>query len=251
MDKKKKIFGSIIMCCSVMLLVAIVLFSNNESLYAKTLTKVDKVTMEINKNISKMVSSKSPKSYLSSPYAIVEDDEAYAELVNLGVAAIKPLYDKIANSSENGLMEYIYAMAIEDIMQQNYSYASSLSIVMNNPEYDYGWASAKEFEEAFSNFMKKIPNEYYSIMNDSTLTYVEKSDKVCELGLGVVPYIIDDIQNNKDSKFNYEDMLVSILKERNQIEKSSYLSLSSNFDVNSWIDSNLESYKILKQLSEK
>ncbi len=250
MNKKKKLFGSIFVCCCIMLLAVTVLFSNNESLYAKTITEVEKVTMEINKNINEMASSKNPKSYSSSPYVIVEGDEAYEKLVNLGVVAIKPLYDKIANSSENGLMEYIYAMAIEEIMQQNYSYASSLSIVMEKPEYDYGWASAKEFEQAFSKFMKKIPSEYNSIMNDTSLTDIEKNAKVRELGLGVVPYIISDIQNNKKSNFDYENMLVTILSERNQIEKVNSLSMSTKFDVNSWISANSESYELLKKLSE-
>ncbi|MFA5604054.1 MAG: hypothetical protein WDA12_04340 [Bacilli bacterium] len=257
MNQKIKRFGfGIISVCATILIVTLLLH-NQQDIYAKTLNKIDAITLEINSNINKMISSRDVKSFSSSPYTIVEGNQSYKDLVSLGVPAIKPLYDKINQSKHSGLLEYIYAMAIEEIMSQNYILQLDVDEEKINElqkngyslrDVEYSWATAKEFEQAFSDFMKELPKKYEDIKNDSTLNVEKKTFKVTELGLGVIPYLIQDIQNDLNSSLDYENLLMEILVERNQMKDLS--EKSKNFVVDDWIKQNYEEYNLLKMIAE-
>lgn len=112
----------------ILIIVAVIGFAftkSNSTVYASTMKKVNQISMKITNYLDELVAIKDEKMYLSSPIAIMKDNEGYANLVNLGIDAIKPLYEKLEKSNESGLMEYIYAMAIEDIMSQSFEYRAS------------------------------------------------------------------------------------------------------------------------------
>lgn len=137
---------------------------------------------------------------------------------------------------------YVYNLDIEklkDLQEQGYSPS----------DLEFGWSTSKEFLKAFTDFMSKLPSEYENIKNNEQLTNGEKITKINELGLGVVPYLIEDIQNGTDSKINYEEALTSVLVNKNQIDASSAI-LKDSSSINNWIESNYEEYSLLKQVAK-
>ncbi len=241
----------------------VLFFADRKTLYAKTMENVNTISEEINNDMSDLILSSNILSYSSSPYEIVANNEDYDKLVSLGVVAVKPLYDKIINSPENGLIEYIYAMAIEDIMSQNFTYVTNssqlnLEVMEENhhtiEDLNYGWANAKEFAEAFSTYIKEIPATYESIKNNKTLTYDIKIEKMSKIGLGVIPYLIEEINDSTDSIDLAKDALISILINYNMDKEftDSFSKINDSYEKDSlitiWIDKNFETYDLLKQI---
>ncbi len=246
--KKIKFILPILM---IAIIISFVCLNNNETVYASTMTKIDQVSLKITKYLNNLIETNNEKMYLSSPFALMEDNEDYEALVDLGIDAIAPLYTKLKNSNESGLMEYIYAMAIEDIMSQHFEYRESFdpqktTSVQNSQEDSYKnieneidyWSNANEFKIAFSHFMEKLPSEYEKIKNNKELSNESKATLIKELGLGVIPYIVDDInKNNKTLEFS--SILNELLLEK-KIEVS---------NVNDWINQKQETIDILKDVS--
>lgn len=240
MNKRKYIYG-LILCLLFLSFISINFNSEKEKEYV-ALDSVNIISLKIENKLNQMAKNKELVSYSSSPYTIVKNISEYNDLVNIGIDAVSVLYNKISNSSESGLMEYIYAMAIEDIMSQNFDYNS---VQMNSNNYNYGWANSLEFKEAFSGYMKMIPDLYKEIKEDDSLTNDDKVNNIMELGLGAIPYVIDDINNN-ESDLDYKNVLESILISRNVIKIESRS--NDNFDLDEWINLNRNSYNQLKNI---
>lgn len=257
MKKNIKIIVSSILLIFVLLVVVSKAIMKDDTVYAKNLKEVNKITLNIQRSINQLTTEKDPLSYSSNPYEIVKNNQSYQELIDLGIPAVLPLYNKIVNSEESGLYEYIYAMAIEKIMEQNYIYDYTKSISKDNlkeinesgyssEDLSYGWATTKEFADAFKNYMVEIPSKYESIKENKKFETSEKTNQIVELGLGVVPYLIDDIKSSKLEDLNLEEVLTTLLLQKNKITLNS--KKSTKFDINQWIDENNEQYQLLKNI---
>lgn len=105
----------------------------------------------------------------SNPYAYIEDNEAYDALKDMGVEKVPEMLDYLKNSKENGLKEYLIAIAIEDNLNTN----------LKETE-DYDWQDGKSFYTQLSNVLdnrKKIIE-----------AEVKKSDNTKELKENIEPY---------------------------------------------------------------
>ena len=210
-----------------------------EKLYTETMKEVDEVTIQIDAYLKEHPSL----IFSATAYIMMEKCEAYKQIKLIGIRAIKPLYDKIVRNNESDgdniiylqLFADIYTIAIKDIMSQNFS-----------DKFLY----SKEFGIAFLSFMNKIPDEYKSIKKSKELNSEEKIAKISDLGLGVVPYLIEDIKEGIKPKNLYKKALTTILIERNQISSSKNISSDiENFDVKNWIKENQLEYELLREIT--
>lgn len=230
----------------ILIIVAVIGFAftkSNSTVYASTMKKVNQISMKITNYLDELVAIKDEKMYLSSPIAIMKDNEGYANLVNLGIDAIKPLYEKLEKSNESGLMEYIYAMAIEDIMSQSFEYRASFDSSKTPTELENSinyWSNANEFKIAFSHFMEELPSKYEFIKNNEEFSEDIKEQKIIELGIGVIPYLVEDI-NSKNDSLKFNDILNNLFLEKNiKVD-----------DSNKWIQSNQETIDMIKNITDK
>lgn len=134
-------------------------------------------------------------------------------------------------------------MAIEDIMSQSFEYRASFDSSKAPTELENSinyWSNANEFKVAFNHFMKELPSEYESIKNNEEFSEDIKEQKIIDLGIGVIPYIVEDI-NNKDDSLKFNDILNNLFLEKNiKVDNS-----------NKWIQSNQETIDMIKSITDK
>lgn len=83
-------------------------------------------TTNVENTISNIIDNKldiicnNPAAQLSSnPYDYTKDSQDYRDIVNLGENALKYMLIKFENSKENGLREYVMAIACSEILKEN------------------------------------------------------------------------------------------------------------------------------------
>ncbi|KNZ70207.1 hypothetical protein Tfer_1082 [Thermincola ferriacetica] len=172
---KKKLFFSV----AIIAILTVTIFLNNSS------TKV--VQAGLNNDINQMMeevadNSADPKIAMSSnPYDYIKNNEGFNNLVAYGFDGLPELRNKIRNSPNNGLEEYLLAIAIEKITK------------LNLKGENYGWTNAKEFSKAFDNHLKSIPNQVTNIVKSSDPDDI-KIKNLIRLGTPAIPYIMDQIE---------------------------------------------------------
>ena len=88
--------------------------------------------------------------------------------------------------------------------------------------------------------MKELPSEYEFIKNNEEFSEDIKEQKIIDLGIGVIPYIVEDI-NNKDDSLKFNDILNNLFLEKNiKVD-----------DSNKWIQSNQETIDMIKSITDK
>lgn len=149
---------------------------------------INRYMNEIGENINKKIQSDPILSLSSNPYDYIRDDNAFNELIKLGPEIVPILYNRIVSSENNGLQEYIYAIAAEEILQLD---LKEISID------GYKWADAKTWSKSFSKFSNDLERNLFDIQN-SNYSEIIKSEKIKELGIQAIPLIKSDNIDKKD-----------------------------------------------------
>ena len=204
-------------------------FSSN-SVYASTLNSINDNMNRLMSEIEKEMRADPKIAMLGSPIDFIRNSSSYKNIINLGLNAVKPLYDKLYESHDAGLYEYILALAIEEITQEEFIYNAN-----------YGWKNSLEFRLCYETKVEKI-------INNENLSNEEKIAKFKEQGIFAVPFLIDEY-NNINSKVSKEVIEIAIkdiaIKYNifNNNEKSSDF-INKNKDLfNSLVDLNGKAYK--------
>lgn len=174
--------------------------------------KILELELEINKNNSL---------YSSIPKDIILESKLYEEIIDLGIVVVKPLYDTIKSSNESGLVEYVYALAIENILNIDIVYDES-----------YGWKNSHEFILAFEKYNIDLEKKYIDLKTTNDYEEIKK------LSLAIIPHIIIDIEtnyNNEQMKKSLSDILN--LKSDEKVEVN---------EIDEWIKMNKNKYMMLK-----
>lgn len=172
--------STIIISLAVMLALLIVcsnLFVVANAVEYKVDSTMDKVMAEIEEKTREDVSY----SASSNPYHYT-DGSYFSELVALGPKALPSIEKAIANSTENGLREYLFAIAAEEIAQTN---------IRN---YDCEWSNAKGFLDAWGNYLEKVDSLVDEIIARESENQLSE---LKSLGLPAVPKIAEEINNGK------------------------------------------------------
>lgn len=112
---------------------------------------------------------------------IIKYNEDFEAIIALGVAALPELKQLLDNSEQDGLIEYIYAIALEQI-----------SKVDMRKETD--WNTGKEFLKTYTTYLKEIPSKVKWMANE-LISDTEKVDQLKELGTPAIPYLFDVIDS--------------------------------------------------------
>lgn len=87
------------------------------------------------------------------------------------------------NSQQSGLIEYIYAIAIEKI--------SKIDL-----RKEVNWETAEDFSAKYTAHVKEIPDKVDSISNEG-ISDNEKVNKLKDLGTPAIPYISQKIEEGQ------------------------------------------------------
>jgi hypothetical protein len=119
----------------------------------------------------------------SNPYDYIKT-RYYRRIVAMGPIALMTIREMILTSTENGLKEYILAIAAEDIAQVDLKGDS------------FAWATAKEFCRRWDDHIGQLPQSVANILR-SGQSISAKNNALVKLGIPAIPFIIDEIARGK------------------------------------------------------
>jgi hypothetical protein len=173
---KKKIISLLLL---VSVAAAVLIFSSSQA---------DAVPYQIDKNITaimdeieRMAKENPNKASSSNPYKYIAGNADYKNIVKLGSAALPAIDEKIKTSQENGLREYILALAAEEI--------AKVDLKGDN----FGWSNAKQWDKKWHEHLKGIPANFNKILS-SNISKDTKVKEVVKLGTPVIPLVMDQIE---------------------------------------------------------
>ncbi|MFD2671424.1 hypothetical protein [Marinicrinis sediminis] len=148
----------------------------------------ENVQEQVQTHISKMEASiENPvnpdTSTTSNPYDDIQNNEHFEAILELGIPALPELKQSLAHSDQDGLVEYIYAIALEKISKTEMSEQTE-------------WRTGKEFYTIYSAYLKEIPDKVTSIAAEP-VSDKEKIAQLKALGVPAIPYIFDVINHGK------------------------------------------------------
>lgn len=118
----------------------------NSSANASVEKQVDDSLEKIKINLQQEIANKTLLSLSSNPYDYVKDSVEFRNIINLGEDALPVLEQKIDETSDSGLIDYILSIAIEDI-----------SKVDLKKKDDMTWETGDEFSLKWKKHLKNIP----------------------------------------------------------------------------------------------
>lgn len=248
MIRKKLIYTiSVLLIASLLFIgVSIIKPSNKESslfggssVYAATLNDINTNMNSLMTEIETQMRTDPKVAMMASPIKIIKESQSYKNIVALGLQAIKPLYDKLYDSRDAGLYEYILSLAIEEITQEEFIYNAN-----------YGWKNSLEFRMAYETKVNNVQTDVERIINNETLTDEEKTEKLKEEGIFAISTLIEEYNNteSKVSKKVIEDVVKDISSKysvNNSISKSSM----ENVETKDFINENKDLFDSLVDLN--
>lgn len=159
--------------------------------------QIDNNITLLTKQIQNEGSNKTKLSLSSNPYDNIKDSEEYENIVKLGYKAIPVLEKKIDESEGSGLIDYIYAAAIEEI--------AKVDLKEDDPA---PWDTGDKLSEKWKVKLKSIPEDVEKIAS-SEQTNNDKIRSLTKLGLPAVPFIIDQVEAGKTELFPAIQYLVA------------------------------------------
>lgn len=149
--------------------------------------------------INTMIDNKDTAMESSNPYDYIQNDY-FNNIVERGIGALPVLTSELDSSSENGLKEYILAIAIEEITETN----------MNEDTVN-AWSNGKEWAEEWNRYLRNIPEKVEYVVNDTVNSFEEKKQELQSLGLMSLPYIKDVIdEGNTEYQDVYNEIYQSV-----------------------------------------
>ncbi|NOU64995.1 hypothetical protein GC096_13240 [Paenibacillus sp. LMG 31461] len=183
--KKILTFLSLFTCS--FLLVSFLMNNKNVSAAEK---QINESFAAISEQINKEISLQSNLSFSSNPYDYIKNNEDFENIVNLGNDALPYLDKKLSNSKQNGLQEYITAIAMERIAKVDLKENESST-----------WENGKGFAAKWNLHLTSIPSSVDAILTDKQSNSDDKVRKIIKLGTPAIPFIADQIERGDDSLF--------------------------------------------------
>jgi hypothetical protein len=184
-------------------------------------------TME---KVNAMIAQKSDTAYSSNPYDYIVNDNNFKKIVALGPDALIAIKDEIAQSKQNGLREYILAIAAEKIAK------------VDLKKDTFNWSNGKEWLDQWKTLLRNIPDQI-EVITSSGASYDTQNSELSKLGIVAIPYILDKIASGNQQ---YEPALRELLKEDGKISSS-----LEKADPVTWATNNKANFENLRAMVEE
>lgn len=129
--------------------------------------------------INTMIEKQDASMQSSNPYDYIKN-EHFNNIIGRGINALPVLTSELNSSSENGLKEYILAIAVQEITETNV-----------NENAVNAWSNGKEWVEECNKYLRNIPDKVQYVVNDTANSFEQKEKELQSLGLMSLPYIKD------------------------------------------------------------
>ena len=193
-------------------------------------SNVNAAALAIDNNLTSIMDkiSNLPPTSSSNPYDYIINSNEFNNLVEIGPEALDIIKQRVDESSENGLKEYILAIAAERI--------AKVDLKGDN----FGWATAKEWSDKWNTHLKNLTTNFKEIIK-SDKNSETKNAEVIKLGIPALPFIIDEIeQGNTD--------LIPALQKLAEGNKKISFDINSVNDYKEWAKSNKENVQDIREL---
>ncbi|WP_042169635.1 hypothetical protein [Paenibacillus gorillae] len=222
MKSKVKMF-IILFVCSFL----VVFLIKQSDVSASVEQQVDSRIISITKKLDKEVELKTELSKSSNPYDYIVNNTDFNEILLLGNNALPILQKKIDQSPNDGLQEYILAIAIERISKTDLKKQESTQ-----------WDTPKSFNTTWENHLKTIPTAVKSISSDINLNTDEKVVQLVELGTPAMPFILEEVESVDSNLF--QALVILSNNNNSSLNKDA-------IDFKEWTSIHKEELEILKQ----
>ncbi len=212
---------------------------SGNTVYAATLDEINTNMNSLMSEIETGMRTNPQLAMMGSPIDFIKESQSYKNIVGLGLKAVKPLYDKLYESHDAGLYEYILSLAIEEITQEEFVYNT-----------EYGWKNSLEFRLCYETKVNNVQTNVERIINDESLSDEEKTSKLKEQGVFAMSALISEY-NNEDSKVSKEVIIDAVQDIASAYNVSSNISTFSANDnqINNFVNENKDLFDSLVDLN--
>jgi hypothetical protein len=203
--------NTVVIIATVLGICLAVIAAYNMSTDRNTASAADEVKLyleDIDAMIRSEASNNTALSFSSNPYDYIADNAGFQKIIDLGVSALPELERSLLESSDNGLNEYIIAIAIQDI--------SGTDVDSINNRTVLSWENAKQFQAEWASAKENVNEQVKLIINSDTLTETQKSEKISAYGVLAVPEL-EQIISNGDYKSNEDLSLLKSIAEKQDL----------------------------------
>jgi hypothetical protein len=257
-----KIRSCIISIIGIAAILMCVMLIQNKQVDAEEYNNANKMASKLNVAIHNMMEeiiSKSNKDFrilAGGPYKLTEDNKYFDEIVETGYPALPLLEDYISKSEQNGITEYLLAIAMETILKTNlreeyaqWGSSTEKGLGLNQDDY-LQWenetdkdlvGTSKGFINTYEVHLESVPSKVEKILKSQE----SKKDKVKnlkKLGIVSLPFILE--YNDTESEVVIQCLHYFI--------PNSNISLSNEEGnkIDTWSQANKKNLKEFKQYVE-
>jgi len=194
----------------ILLIVLTAIFASNKETYA------DNVVRENLKNFDWSTQIEPDDIvFANSPFAYIRNNENYEEIIKLGVAAIPELEKQLQSSDENGLNEYVIALAISEI--------SGTDVSLITKGESYAWSNAKQFLAEWKAAKELVEIDIVMLLQNDSMANKELRERIQPYGVLAIPVIRniltdDNVALTPAEKRIYHKELIKIVNESKLLE---------------------------------
>ena len=170
--------------------VCILIWNVNQSAKTVEAESISEIIMEMSDIVKEKIENNPTVKFSSNPYDYIENNEAYDKLIQKGVGAVSEMLSYMETSGEDGLNDYLIAIAVEEILECNLK------------ETDYAWEDA----DSFLNQWGKMLKNREKIVKDAMEHAKTENEIIKELqpyGL-VAMETVEEMQNDKTVEAKYQ-----------------------------------------------
>jgi len=141
----------------------------------------DRVSREsLSSSIEKSMENDPSLRFSSNPYDFIKDgkNEYFNELIARGPDVLPDLEDALYGSEENGLEEFLLALAIEEVSQVD------VTAIESDP---FAYSNTIEFRKMWSTIRQETPERVIAIVNSKEMNDDEKMEQLGAYGILAVP----------------------------------------------------------------
>jgi len=232
----KKYFAIFLCVCAIIGVTALVSVHNTPATMAHALDNnisdmMNKIDTGDNLDLETKLSS--------NPYDYAKNNEYFNKIVAMGYPVLSLIEDHINTSPDNGLKEYLLAIAMEEI--------AKVDLKTDEAGNMYKWETGKGFVREWDNLLYRIPSSVSVILN-SGQTNDAKIAALIKLGIPVVPYIIARFDSSNPDQ---QQVLTTVL---NELLKDNKIASFNGKDISyakGWIQNNAASFDDLKKYVDR